>query len=313
MRFFPFLFLMPLLGQLSIAVGQTNFSLAIGFGNGMVLQRGAATVIQGLGPPGKKLLVRFKNEKTGDWVEPEFTNQVNAAGGWRVTLDLSEKEFKEPGARWTVLVTENQWRKRLKVEATNVLLGDVLLLAGWDGQGLRADQDDYSTEVQFFHDREAVRFLDLTEADLSGKPGVQPPAWVPWPASREESRRYSTLTLRLAHKLAAANYPSLSQSGYAGVVLLSRDAVFRGMDKNRVEQHISIIPAGGDNWRWVVAGIQSNRNDLLVYNKRHNLVENIPPVYDYDNANICSVEGFDRHKPPLSLFTFSAAIYSSEP
>jgi hypothetical protein len=292
----------------------SDIALAQGLGNGMVLQRSSNTLLRGHGPPGKTLLIRFK--AGSHWINPVLKCQVDPTGQWRREVDLDTPEFQRAKGPWTLSISEEK-NKKNQQEYTDILPGDVILLAGWGGQGVPADSKEIESGVQFAHDKTAIRFLDLTQtASLASGPGTAGPAWVSWPQGRTEVERYSSLSLRLAHLLALTNkYPDITRSEYVGIVLVRSRLIEEGLDARHLTT-VKRVATDDRNWTWIAEPTkkaQAARSRALIFNKRHNTITNLPPIHDYDPAVTCSHDSFDSNKPPREWFTFAAAIWSFAP
>jgi hypothetical protein len=290
------------------AAAPSDIVLAPGFGNGMILQRSANTMLRGQGPPGKTLLIRFKSGSR--WIGQGWKCPVDPAGRWRQEVDVDSAEFLRAKAPWTLVISEEK-NKKNQQEYADILPGDVILMAGWEGQGVQADPKEVESGVQFAHDKTAIRFLDLTRtASLESAPG-----WEPWPQGQTEIGRYSSLSLRLAHLLALRKYPGISQSDYIGVVLVPLRLVEAGLDP----QHLNTmkkVAVDDSLWSWIAEPTrkaQAARAKALIFNKRHGIVADVPQVFDYDPAVTCLRDAFDPNKPPREWFTFTAAIWSFAP
>jgi hypothetical protein len=307
------LILLLVLGVGLTAAAQTEIALAPGFGDGMVLQRSSNTLLRGQGPPGKTLLIRFKagNRVIGS----PLKSMVDSAGKWRLEVNLETADFLRAKGCWTLSICEEK-NKKHQQEYTNILPGDVILLAGWEGQGVSADAKEFESGVQFAYDKAAIRFLDLTgTTSLEHGSAAAQVEWQPWPQSRADVGRYSSLSLRLAHLLALKKYPGITESEYLGIVLVPLRLVESGLDLRRLTT-VKKLATDDNLWAWVAESAknaQTARSKALISNKRHGIVANVPLIHDYDPAVTCLRDAFDPNKPPREWFTFAGAIWSFAP
>ncbi|HOX55694.1 MAG TPA: hypothetical protein P5205_05155 [Candidatus Paceibacterota bacterium] len=287
-----------LLGSTFACLSQSDIALAPCFGDGMVLQRSANTLLQGRGPVGKLLFIQFRVQGTSRLVR-QWKVQVDRSGNWRTNINLTTPEFQTKGPVWTVAIEETKKHRR---EYQDVLIGDVILVAGWENQGCLGQQGmDTST------DRQNIRFLDLATTGRTG--GV--PTWKTWIRDSAALEAYSSLTLRLAHMLALGRLPDVSAQQRIGIVLVSRELLEAGL-RTGIPLQANALRADSDVWRWIVNidRARTDRASQLVLNKRRGKVANIPPVLEYDPAQWCSTEAFAPEKAPLSWFSFARAVWS---
>lgn len=316
----PFILLL-LLSPVCRSLGQTAISLAPWFGDGMVLQRSPNTLLQGSGPAGQTLEITLSSGSTG-WLFGNHSSwswkvPVNGSGQWKTNLDLSLSKFQSSGKHWSLRIEEEK-KKKNGLDYTNILIGDVIIVAGWEHQGLPAGTPDFVSDAAYDHlDRNRdhirfldIRFLDLTHSnlaeDLKQASGA---GWEDWPEHPSDLDRYSTLTLRLACELAESKISKISTNHYIGIVLASRPLVEDALKTPKAAEHLDT-----NIWNWIAADVlkaQTIRSTNLVYNKRQNIVSNIPPVVAYDPARLALWEAFDSSKPPGDLFSFAGAIWSA--
>jgi hypothetical protein len=296
--------------------GQSEVSLAPWFGDGMILQRDVKTQIEGTAQPKTDLIVEMWSGNNNVWWGPKknFVSS-NEQGHWKLPIDLTKAEYLGSDKRWSLRVEERK-NKKLGQEAHDIIIGDVIVVAGWENQGISAGRDEFVAAEKLFADnQDAIRFLDLTRVNSDDAPRNLPGAkWENWPKDRSDLNRYSALTLRLAHLLAESEIPKLATSRHIGIVLTRRQMVANALDPGRFK-----APNGFDSldqkiWQWATMDAriaQTNRSRTLVQNKRHNIVMDIPPVTLYDSAQWCSGQDFDPDKPPLEWFSVAGAIWSA--
>lgn len=237
---------------------------------------------------------------------------VDPSGKWRLEVNLDTAEFHRAKGTWTLSIVEEKNRKNQQ-EYTGILPGDVILVAGWEGQGVPANPKEFESGIQFAHDKTAVRFLDLNRA-AARKDGTTASElnWVPWPQGETEVGRYSSLSLRLAHMLALKKCPEITQSEHLGIVLAPLWLVEQGLDVRR----LTTVKRLGNNdglWTWITestSNAQAARSKTLIFNKRHGIIDDVPPIRDYDPALTGLRDAFDPKKPPREWFTFAGAIWS---
>ena len=280
------------------SLGQNDIGLAPWFGNGMVLQRSTESQLQGYGPPGKNLVVRLWSGSRSFWDRPRGKMSVDGSGHWKLFLNLSPAEFQSRNKLWTLRIEEDKNSKHGQ-EYTNILIGNVIIVAGWENKGITAGLTDFvsgmSKELFFDHDKDAIRFLDLTRAnftnDLKQATGV---SWGNWPEDMSDFNRYSTLTIRLAYLLAESKIPELSNNRYIGIVLVSRKVLENALDHDRFKAPNGFESLDHNIFQWIADDArkaQTDRSETIIQNKRHNVVTNIPPVIiAYDPARLCSSE-----------------------
>jgi hypothetical protein len=194
---------------------------------------------------------------------------------------------------------------------TNVVLGDVWLVAGWKNQGLAAS----AGEIIDYFDRKQVRFWDLAGAGATLGSGIaRPPVWTGWPEPPEFGR-YSTLTIRLAHLLALGKFTGLAEPGYVGIVLTTPEDLNSGL-----EPQLS-VPASQENyhqtdWQWVNARTREAEDvwmRRLIADKRQGIATNLPPVQRYDAPSVFPYAAFLPNSAPANRFTFKGAIWPRKP
>ncbi len=155
-----------LLSSTLIAVGETEIALAPCFGSGMVLQRSPGTILRGSGPPTNSLFIELRQGNTILWSCKPFV--VDPTGEWQHPLDLTGKKFQSLDAPCSLHIKEKPsfFGKKGRGDRVyeNILIGDVILVAGWEGQGVKAGTNHFGPGQLFERDETAVRFLDLTQA-----------------------------------------------------------------------------------------------------------------------------------------------------
>ncbi len=302
------------------SLAQTEIALAPWFGDGMVLQQGANALLQGSGPPGKTLSFTFSGG-TGYsfWHHTRpSTTLVDGSGHWRLSLDLSGDEYQDRDKLWTLRIEEAK-RGKYHQDYHDVRIGDVIIVAGWENQGLPADKAAFvsSTAALFEHNKDAIRFLDLTNADFNANPKHAAGArWENWPKDTSEFSRYSTLKLRLAYELAECKIQELSDRRYIGIVFISRNVLTNALVPGGSQAPNGFKCLDDKIWQWIAddaCEAQIQRAQTLIFNKRHNIITNPPPVVAYDPARLGSWECFDSQKPPRASFAFAGAIWSVPP
>jgi len=300
---FPLTLLMPWPGA-----SQTSLRLAPYFQDNMVLQRSANTLIYGTGPPGKSVYVRLKSAAGGN-LGPTWKRKIEPSGLWRMTLDLSLPVFasKPPVALW---VSEDG-KSRLSFQKTNVALGDVWLVAGWENEGVPATPGELDDTVE----KQMVRFSGAGPTQTPGgseSAGTQ--GWDPWPKEAQFSR-FPSLHLRLAHLLARGEVAGLAQAGYVGIVCARLQDLESGLAPEAASAQAGevLLPK---QWTWVqqkVAEAQTNRWDRLIRSKHQGIVTNEPAIIDYDAPVAFPYAAFSPQAPPASLFSFKGAIWPRRP
>ena len=299
------------------SLGQNDIGLAPWFGNGMVLQRSTDSLLQGYGPPGKNLVVRLWSGSRSLWDRPRWKISVDGFGHWKLFMNLSTAEFQNRNKLWTLRIEEDKNSKHGQ-EYNNIMIGDVIIVAGWENQGITAGLTDFvsgtSKKLFFERDKDAIRFLDLTHANLTNDfKHATGASWENWPEDMSEFNRYSTLTIRLAYLLAESKIPELSNNRYVGIVLVSRKVLENALDPDRFKAPNGFESVDHNIFQWIAddaCNAQTNRSKTIIQNKRHNVVTNIPPVIAYDPARLCSWKDFDANKPPRESFSFAGAIWS---
>ena len=300
------------------SLGQTEFSLAPCFGSGMVLQRSSNTILHGFGPKGTSVSLEFWNEERSILSGPAWSGvtKVDDNGHWQQAINLTAEKFQQANAHWLLKIFEKK-NKRNRQEYTNILIGDVIIVAGWKDQVMSAGTEDFISETTelFQHHKEEVRFLDLTLAgDLADIKRTKQANWEKWPEDKLALDQYSTLTLRLAYELAETNFLDLSTNKYKGIVLTSGKVMEENLNSDSQEKPKGLAANQEYIWQWITQDAQkaqTNRSQTLIYNKRNNIVTNIPDIKAYESARFCSQDAFSPEKPPLRSFTFAGAILSS--
>ncbi len=159
------------------SLGQNDIGLAPWFGNGMVLQRSTDSLLQGYGSPGKKVTVRLWSGTRSFWDRPRWKTLVDGLGRWKLFMDLSPAEFQSRNKLWTLRIEEEKDSKHGQ-EYTNIIIGDVIIVAGWENQGITAGlTDDFVSGTSgklFEHHKDDIRFLDLTHANFTDDFGARP-------------------------------------------------------------------------------------------------------------------------------------------
>jgi hypothetical protein len=302
------------------SLGQNEIGLAPWFGDGMVLQRSANTLLQGSGPPGKTLEFSLWRGSRSWPNRPRLTTTTNvdASGHWRLMIDLSLDEFQTRGQPWLLRIEEKKSKSRKEYQ--NIIIGDVIIVAGWEKQGSTAGTPDFvfGTCATFPEEKKkAIRFLDLTDTnlveDFKHAPGNR---WENWPKDMSEFKRYSTLQIKLAYKLSESKIPELSSDQYIGIVLERRKVLENALGPALFSTANEFKPRDTNIWQWIADDAlkaQTNRSIKLFQNKRHNIVSNIPPIIAYDAARLCSWNDFDANKAPREWFSFAGAIWSAPP
>ena len=299
------------------SLGQNDIGLAPWFGNGMVMQRSTDSLLQGYGPPGKKLAVRLWSGSRSLWDRPRSKISADGFGHWKLFMNLSPAEFQSRNKLWTLRIEEDKNSKHGR-EYTNIIIGDVIIVAGWENQGITAGLTDFvsgTSAKRFEHNKGAIRFLDLTHAnftnDLKHAPGAN---WENWPEDMSDFNRYSTLTIKLAYELSESKIPELSKSRYIGIVLARRKVLENALDPDRFKAPDGFESLDHKIWQWIAddaCQAQTNRSKTTIQDKRHNVVTNTPPIIAYDPARLCSWKDFDTNKPPRESFSFAGAIWSA--
>jgi len=294
---------MPLRG-----VSQTTIRLAPYFQDNMVLQRSTNTVIYGTGPAGKSVYVRFKSEARG-YVGPTWKRRIEPSGTWHMALDLTLPVFesKSPSALWI----SEEGKNRRSFEITNVVLGDVWLVAGWENQGVAATPG----EIDESSDKRTVRFSScglIQRPGSSEAAGIQ--SWEFWPDASQYNR-FSTLQLRLAHLLALGKFTRMAQAGDVGIVCVRPEELESGL-----EPQAGSAPNGQtflpEEWAWVQQKVweaQTNRWERLIRFKHQGVVTNEPVIVDYDVPSVFPYAAFSPQARPVNRFSFKGAIWPRHP
>jgi hypothetical protein len=290
-----------LFGGVRPICAQNEVFLGEYFGHNMVLQRSTNTLLYGVGPPGDRLTIRFKANDS--YVGPRGAATIGSNGQWQAEVDLTSREFPTTNL-YTLSIVGKKAKRPLDV--TGILIGQVVFLAGWEGEGVAAKEGEVNTQF----DQHGVRFLDLRKPS----PANTARQWEFWPREKQAYARFSSITLRLAHYLAMGRYLGIPTNSYLGVVLTTPEKLDSGLDQNLLNA-VKPLPSP-QYWSWITDGAlrgQSNRWRQLIYNKRHNIVTNVPPVVDYSPASCCAVDGFNPSEWPRLYFSFAGAIWPRKP
>lgn len=302
------------------SLAQSDVGLAPWFGDNMVLQRGTNTLLEGYGPPGKSLTVRLRHGSATFFRASQTYRHVpvDTSGHWRITIDLTMTEFRESEDSWTLRLEDEKNRKDAR-EYQNIAIGDIIIIAGWEQQGLAADIDEFvsgTTAKLFEHSKDRLRFLTWTGDNFPNRTPAVEPQWQNWPENKSELKHYSTLELRLAYLLAESKVPDLATSRYIGIVRMERNALGKAIDPARFNQPSGFERLDDKLWNWISEDVRTaefDRMQRLIQNKRRNIVADIPLVIDYDRACYGFWADFDPAKPPRDCFSFAGAIWSVSP
>jgi hypothetical protein len=307
-------------GLLALAVSswaQTNVGLAPWFGNGMVLQRDSSTRLAGFGPPNDTLTMTFRHESVG-WrsTSTSFPRiAVDKAGHWEQTFDFTRDAFRGADAGWMLVIKSKKHSKILK-DYQDIHFGNVVLLAGWEKQGLHGDSKEFLRDAPSFElDKDKIRFLDLTQLSLVNGAAAGDAHWENWPVTELQLARYSTLQLRLAHLLAGSSITNFAASRYMGIVLVDKKILDSALAPERLRSDTGFKRLDEEIWNWIskdVGSASASRMQALIDNKRKNVVEQIRTIDAYDRARYGMWSDFATNLPPKSWFTFRGAIWSSK-
>jgi hypothetical protein len=299
------------------SLAQSDLGLAPWFGNDMVLQRSTGTLLVGYGPPERTLTVTFHRGNStffgGSTASVQRHIRVDASGLWRLTNNLCEGDLARWDDAWKIRLEEENNRKNFR-EYQNIRMGDVIVVAGWENQGLPANLVSGLARSQFEDRKESIRFLRWSDNNFAIKKLSGEVAWQNWPGDESALTNYSTLDLRLAHMLAEKKLTKLATNRFIGIVLVDRNVLKNALDPARFGVTNGFEPLNDELWTYITEDVreqQTNRSKRLIQNKRLNVVSNIPPIIDYDRACCCHWADFEALTPPSDCFSFAAAIWSA--
>jgi hypothetical protein len=277
------LFIALALGCALCATGQDGFTFDPQFADNMVLQRSTNTMISGHGPPGKTAWITFKGKTLAKTIKTD-----PATGRWRASLNLSRLDSSGD--------IEVSWRKGFLSSASkklsNILIGDVWLVAGWEGQGVDGrwsdDIDDTATKSG------QVRFWNLNRL---GDPW---PDWENWPLGTNVER-FPDIVLR------AAFLAMDKENQCIGIVIMPGSMLEKDIaDPTRV-----MVGCVLNNPVWLTKGVvkaQAWRRQTLIDSKHAGIVTNIPPITNYDAPVFLSYGAFSPNEFPAQSFAFKGVL-----
>ena len=251
------------------------------FGGNMVLQRSAHTVVWGAGGTNQmRVWVRY-GPAIGE-------ARADAKGNWRIELDLSKPAFGPPD---TLTLRVGKRRSRPVLELTNVAVGRVWLVAGWQEKGVRLPTVGNLNDFQ-----PRVRFLSLARS-------ARAPAWGPY-QSFVEAQGSNAFALHLAQTLA--------ESGYVGIVQTTPQDLEHGLDPSAAAKAFldpacvqRALPLANKD----VQEFEANRYERLVQNKRNGVVLELPGAFEYAPPLVYAPLAFSSGSLPAAGLTFEAAVW----
>ena len=269
------------------ARAQTGFTFDSFFTSQMVLQRSANTLIYGKGPADKTAEIKFEGKVVAKDIKPAPDSSF-----WRATLNLSDA----PSVGTLDITWKTGWLSSQSTKLTNVLLGDVWLVSGWERQGVDGRwTDDISRTTKGVG---ASRFWNLMGYGLN----TAWPPWEGWPES--DAQLFPNLALRLAVEL--------ENSGPVGIVLLPRNALTPALANPGREFSGSFTT----NWAFLGKGVaeaQKWRSDFLIDCKHRDIVTNVPPIVEYDRPAFVPSDAFSPSLFPAQNFSFKGVIWPRQP
>jgi hypothetical protein len=256
------------------------------FGDNLVLQRSARTVIWGWGGT-NKMFVSVKYGRASSY------GTADEKGNWHVELDLNRYPFDRPD---TLEIGVGRKVKEPSVRFNNVVVGDVWLLAAWGKQGLESRSGE---DVRLYRDR--IHFLNL----------ASPAALARWGSYEDylQAEDHSVLATHLATAFAKSTQ-------YVGIVQVAAADLRAGLDPSRLSQ------SSGQDWReagplqeaWTLANEdvrreQAQRYDQRIEAKREGKVYEIRTFIEYAPLFAQPQAAFLRTQAPAAWLTFKGAIY----
>lgn len=312
MNFLNCFFVALLLAPALFAADQNEFTFDPIFIDGMVLQRGPATMIYGQGPANKTATITFQGKKTRAVKIADGVKADPITGRWRASLDLSSLAtlFGEPGLdkrkgaskKLASLVTEGEikitwsksWANNVSISLSNVLIGDIWLVAGWDGQGVKGQWLTNISDATITADQ--VRFWDLNQRkDLTSWPN-----WEVWPKG-DNVRRFPNIALRVA--IQAMN----KESSYVGIVLMPGP----DLEKAIADPTNVIADCVLNNSNWLNLGVveaQAARRRDRIASKHSGIATDIQEITNYDAPVFRPYAAFFTNQFPAQKFTFEGAM-----
>lgn len=286
MNFWNRFFIALVLGSALCATGQDGFTFDREFADNMVLQRSTNTMISGHGPPGKTAKITFNGKMIAKKIKTD-----PATGRWRASLNLFSRVDSQG-------VIEVSWRNSLFSAAaskklSNILIGNVWLVAGWEGQGV---DGRWTKDMSDSWKTSGVRFWNLNGV---GDPAAWP-GWENWPLGTN-LERFPNIALRAA-VLATKENP------YIGIVLMPGSVLEKDIaDPTRV-----MVRCVLDNPVWLTKGVviaEEWRRQALIDSKHAGIVADYPPITNYDAPVFLPYEAFSPDRFPAQSFTFKGVIW----
>jgi len=292
MNFWNRFFIALFLGSALCAAGQDGFTFDPQYTDNMVLQRGPNTIISGHGPRGKAAKktakITFNGKTLADTIRTD-----PATGRWRASLNLLTLSRLNSQGNLAV-----SWRTGMFSSASNklsnILIGNVWIVAGWEGQGVDGRWADDLAE-DWKKPSGPARFWDLNHmGDAAGWP-----AWESWPQGTN-AERFPNIALRAAVLAGKENE-------FIGIVLMPGSV----LEKDIAYPTRVMFGCVLDKPDWLNKGVaqaQDQRQKALIDNKRAGIVTNIPEIIRYDAPVFLRYEAFSPSEFPAQLFTFKGAI-----
>jgi hypothetical protein len=268
------------------AFAENGFTLSPIFGEGMVLQISAHTIISGTAKPTETINVTYK-PLHGPTKNAKSTF-AHANHEWRTELDLTDPKLSLIGS----LVVKSRHGTTLTL---NVVLGDVWLMGCWQGQGVPLEAGALPIDTLSLE-----RFADLTVTPSSGSAA--------WQTTFSRLPNFSSLHARTARLLSDGRrtYIRLASGGYVGVV---------GIDDRFLES--ALLPGAqpeavnAETWEAMTQSVRlahDRQTQLLIQAKRRGEVITVEPIVDYDPPVIFKAAALNPNDPELP-FSFKGAIW----